>query len=531
MDSGVSTGDSPSTVIPLRDGTELRVDAAGIHFASQDYQFSQIHDARQVSPDPETIGLRLEGAGLVKLVPARPGDAAGALEAIYRFRPDLRPPVVAPPLGALWQYGPLPPPPGYAPPPPYGPPLAYPPGYPPPYTPVAYGPPPYGPPPPGYPIVPPGGVPPAYPPAPGYGAAGQPGLGPWPQGIGDVITTSFRLYFQNFRRFLLLGLAVALWPALIAGGFQMVYYIILGFNPLHGIIQQPFFTTNPSSPGAPFMPPMLTPAQILALIGAGIIVFIAALVLGSWQAASLAIGARESVLGRPIRVGAAARGGLRRLGAVLATELLLALIVIGVFVVLGVLLSLLFTVASIGLVGASSASPDTPPNVGGILLIVLLFVVFYIATLILVLYVMVRLGLAPYAAAADNLSPGRAIGRSWTLTRRNWWRTFLPILVATLAIGTVTGVVVSPLQFVSLAVTSLVVTPLITAIVTPLSVVTYMVVYYDLRLRKEGYPALALELNLMDFSAAPYGPMPTPGPGAPPPPAGPAQPGQPLTGS
>ena len=77
--------------IPLRDGTELRVAAGGVYAGETRYGLEQIQDARQVSPDPETIGLRVQGVGLVSLVPARAGDAAVALDTLYQLRPDLRP--------------------------------------------------------------------------------------------------------------------------------------------------------------------------------------------------------------------------------------------------------------------------------------------------------------------------------------------------------------------------------------------------------------------------------------------------------
>src|SRR5215472_13317620 len=171
-----NTGDRTSAAVPLRDGGELRVDAEGVHVRETRYGLEQIQDARQVSPDPETIGLRVEDVGLISVVPVRVGDAAVALDALYRLRPDLRP--------AGWAL--------------------------PTYWPSAYGPPPGYAPPPGYPLWPYAGAP-LYP---GYAIVpGTPvrrgGLAPWPQSIGDVLGTIFRLYFENFWRFFRLGLALA----------------------------------------------------------------------------------------------------------------------------------------------------------------------------------------------------------------------------------------------------------------------------------------------------------------------------------
>jgi hypothetical protein len=256
------------------------------------------------------------------------------------------------------------------------------------------------------------------------------------------------------------------------------------------------------------------------------------LLFGAWMTGALAIGVREVVLGRPVRVGAAARGGLQRLWAVLGVELLVFLIFLGFAVVVALVFGVL--AFAFGLAeSASNGSSASGTNGGLAVLGICGAFLLYIGAFVLFLYFMVRLGLAPYAAASDRLSPGRAIGRSWALTGGNWWRTFLPVLVVGLAVGLSVGVVAGilgiPAQFLSLAITPLVLSPLATAIAAPLSALAYVVVYYDLRLRKEGFPALAHELGLMGYGAPPtMGPMPHPG--APPPTDGPAQAGQPPAG-
>src|SRR5262245_53168332 len=83
-------------IIPLRDGAELRVDVDGVSVYGRRYERERIQDARQVAPEPETIALRIAGAGLLEFQPVRPGDGRIALEALYRLRPDLRPAGFAP---------------------------------------------------------------------------------------------------------------------------------------------------------------------------------------------------------------------------------------------------------------------------------------------------------------------------------------------------------------------------------------------------------------------------------------------------
>jgi hypothetical protein len=349
-----------------------------------------------------------------------------------------------------------------------------------------------------------------------------------------VIGTTFRLYFQNFRQVALLGVAVALWSALIVGGLQVALYATFGFNPWLGTFQQSPFFGNPSSSYVsgtpfPFQIPTLTAAQIAAIIGGGIVLLILLLVLGAWQTGALAIGAREGVLGRQVRVGTAARGGLQRLGAVLGTELLIALVFIGIGLILALIIGALVFAFGLAALNASSGGSDSGTNPGLALLSICGIFLVYIGAIILILYFMIRLGLAPYAAASDRLSPGQAMGRSWVLTRSNWWRTFLPLLVVGLAVGLPAGIVATPVEFFSLAAAFLVVIPVISAIAAPLTAIAYMVIYYDLRLRTEGFPALAHELGLTGAGAPPPS-APSPQPSAPPPTDGPAQAGQPPAG-
>jgi hypothetical protein len=549
-----NTGDSASAAVPLRDGGELRVDAEGVSVRETRYRLEQIQDARQVSPDPETIGLRVQGIGLVSIVPARAGDAGVALDALYRLRPDLRPagwvplqsagmpeesPMGQPnPIAGQGQPGSLPPasfgpPPGY-PPPPYAAPPPY--GYPPPpsYWPPAYGPSPGYTPPPWYPSGPYAGPPlfPGYAIVPGTKVR-RGGLGPWPQSIGDVLGTIFRLYFENFWRFLLLGLALAALPSLLAGLLVVGELAFFGLDPRQGLFQilanleksLPGPGQTPSGvPITPFNPPTLTPELVALIAVGGFVYVIVALVLSAWQAAAFGIAARESVAGRPVRIGAAIGEGLRRLLSALGALLLLLAIFVGLAVALGIIL----TALEVGLV-LVFASSNGSANATLALLTLLTAPLGELLIYVIVIYFAVRLGMAPYIAGADHLSPGAAIGRSWSVTRGNWWRTFVPLLVIYLVVYLVSSFIVTPLMFVSLGAMALVGIPLETVLTGPLLALALIVMYYDLRLRLEGFVPLAAQLDLEGFAppATGTGEAGAPGSGAAaqdmsPPPVGPA---------
>lgn len=506
-----NTAEPPPVTVPLAGGGELRVDGEGLRLHGHLYRLDQVLDARLLSPYPEVIGMTIAGFAPFTLMSVRPGDGAAALEAIYGRRPELR--VAAPPLPPPGAWGAVPPPafgpqPGI-PPTPGGAPAGFP-AYP---QGAAFPPPPFG----------PAMSGPGTPGVPGTGAGG---LGFWPQGIGEVIGTTFRLYFKNFPRFALISLAVAFVPAILGGAIQVAYYVALGFDPTQGLIQNlsnfgssssPFFTgPNTGGPYGSNPPPFIQwfmhpdPGTVLAVIGIGLLVVIVAVLLNCWQAAALALGAREAVLGRTVRVGAALGGGLRRVPAVLGVYVLIALVFIGIEAVLGVIFVLLAIVFILVAANSGGLSADGTPSPGLAFMgigIFLAIVAFYIVLIVLVVSIFVRLGLAPYAAAADRLSPTAAFGRSWSLVRRNWWRTFLPVFVIGIIVGFVVGPVGAAAQFVSIAAIYLVVIPLISALATPLTVIAYVVIYYDLRLRREGYPALASQLGLPPMPAMPMMPF------------------------
>jgi hypothetical protein len=462
----MNEGPQPLIAIALRDGRTLQVGADGVRIGETLYELGRIQDARQVSPDPVTVALRVAGAGIVEFQPAQAADGPLALEALYRLRPHLRPAGAAPPN---WPAAPPPAAPWIAPGVPYGAPGAYtPPGYPgypapmPPY-PGGYGP------------------PPGFGPGPGYvpgGAGGR--LTPFPRDIGGVIGATFELFFAHWRRWIALGLCVAFLPAALTGALQVGVYLALGLNPWGSA----FFvvTPDPQNPGAfPFHLPSWD--QLLLYGGVAL-----------WQTAALAIGARDAILGREVSISRSLSDGLRRLLPVLGTNLLYGAIIVAALspalITFGAASALLFS--ALGQVGPSSSGPASSAAEQALataLLLLLLGFVLYLLCMALAVFLTTRLGLAPYIAATERLGGPSALAKSWRLTRGNFWRTFVPLLVIGLVVGFV-AFAGSMVEYVSLAAALLVVIPLLTACLAPLSVLAAASVLYDLRLRREGYHAI-----------------------------------------
>lgn len=145
------------------------------------------------------------------------------------------------------------------------------------------------------------------------------------------------------------------------------------------------------------------------------------------------------------------------------------------------------------------------------------------------------------AIVAERAGPFAAMRRSWELTRGHWWRTFGTLLVVVLisfvlsiAILVGFGAAVATSDSISelaFAVLLTAVTIIVLAILYPLTAAVVTVLYYDLRVRNEGFDlqllARGVGADAARFASAPERPGPTtpgpsPSPGGFAPPEGPA---------
>jgi hypothetical protein len=387
-------------------------------------------------------------------------------------------------------------PPGYGTPPPsgYGPPGTPPSGYPPPPgygpPPAGYGPPGYGgPPPAGY--GPPGyGTPPpsGYPPQPGYGPPppgyGPPGYGPgWPTdtapggiplrplALGDIysgaVTSARRNPAATF------GLAAILMSvsAVIAALVQLAIRATVGSTR---IVTGPNGQISSSQVGhlvADLLP------IVLVTLGLG---FVIENVLSGMLTAVIGRG----VLGRKVGIGEA--WALGRIGPVLGAALLLGLIGIGIFV----------PVALVVIVLALAHAAAVAAAVGSL---------GFIAAFVFEIIVQVRLSITIPAVVLERVGPWAGIRRSWRLTRGSSWRLFgillltgilvvICELVLLIPIDIVNGIIASHTSastvtglYVLILLISAIGSIVAGAIVRPFSAGVTVLLYLDMRMRREGF--------------------------------------------
>ncbi|MFC3299839.1 hypothetical protein FJV46_04600 [Arthrobacter agilis] len=143
----------------------------------------------------------------------------------------------------------------------------------------------------------------------------------------------------------------------------------------------------------------------------------------------------------------------------------------------------------------------------------LLIIPLAIGAVVLMIWVSMKLVVAPAALMLEGTGPWTSIRRSWSLTRGNWWRTFGIVLLTSIIVSVIASVISTPLTFaVSLflgfstdastapdALDSLpviaatqAITALFTAIGYAFQAGVTSLLYVDLRIRREGFDVVLM---------------------------------------
>ncbi|MFW6126246.1 MAG: hypothetical protein ACOC58_03990 [Chloroflexota bacterium] len=276
--------------------------------------------------------------------------------------------------------------------------------------------------------------------------------GPGPRGLGGIIGQTFILYVHNLPRMVAIAGIVTI-PLIVAG--------LAAFGPefmdaiLGGSLDE-----TPEPP----------PTSVMVSITAYGVLYTLGILAVTGAIAEAGI---SSLAGHSVSVGRAYNAALRRLPSIVGASLLTGLIA-------GVPLALAMV-----LVGFLSDSTT---------------IILFIVTVVLGIYLVVRLLFAPFAALLEQLGPAAAVMRSWTLVSDMWLRTFallflIHLLLALLQIAfQLFGIIVPGMEAF-----------LVSLVVVPLTICANLLIYLDLRVRKESYSAEHMKSDLEALSG-PAGP-------------------------
>lgn len=275
-----------------------------------------------------------------------------------------------------------------------------------------------------------------------------------PRRVGEILDAAIKLYLGNAR--VLMGAAAS---------------VVVPLQILSGVLLLSTYSDGRDiAAGFSTIGRTITPAEAHARLGASAIVQVAGLIGTTLTLAACVKAISDAYLDQPPSIGTSLRFGLRRLPALIALEIVYFLGLILGFILL--------IIPGIWLYGAWSVRVP--------------------------------------ALLIERRGPFRALGRSRRLVKGRWWPTVGVLAVSAVMVMVLSGVIVGALTAVALtsshpSVLFAVVINSLAAIVSalllqPFSAAVTTVLYYDLRVRHEGYDLqlMAEQLGLPE-SALPGG--------------------------
>jgi hypothetical protein len=323
---------------------------------------------------------------------------------------------------------------------------------------------------PGWNAGPPGGPPPppgygyGYPtaPAPGgrFGAAGL-----RPRGIGELLDGAFTLYRRNF----LLLVSIA---AVVQVPLAILQLVVFRLTDISGRLNSAQNIGNTLNNQNGHLTAEQT-SQLTAALGAfavyiGVVLLVQYFIVYPLSLAATTHAVSNRYLDKPATVGGSYRAAFTMWRSLIAMILLLALVIggsVAVTVVLGVL-----------------------TGSGGVI------VVLFLAVMVLSIIVLVRTTVAAQAIVIERVGGRQGLRRSWALTRGFFWR-IVGIMLLLAILQAIVGAVLS-LPVVAVAssasfdvrqMISQAVSAVSAIFITPVTLITLTLLYYDLRIRREGF--------------------------------------------
>ncbi len=339
-----------------------------------------------------------------------------------------------------------------------------------------------------------GGMPPmAYAQAPGaWTPPPKPGLIPLaPLTLGVMLGASFRILRRNPQPILLISLVISVISSLVT--------VLLTSN-LVGTLSQSLGRLASGQQSSPNQVSGLLLADLSAFAGIAL-VYIGRGVLQGFVSLDVSSGAIGERL--PIRAFFAGRG--RRIGALVGWSVA----VVASVIVFSIVVIALVTVL-IGLAVASQNGGSIGGSIVG-------SIVIFLGAAVLLIWLLTKLSMVPSILMVERMTLGKAIGRSWRLTRKSFWRVFGIELLVSFIVYVAQQIIQGPIQFIGvllittshptgtsvadqlsgLSTFSWISGGVDAIVMTVLSVVfaaSVALLYVDLRIRREG-----LDLGLIQY--------------------------------
>jgi len=291
--------------------------------------------------------------------------------------------------------------------------------------------------------------------------------------VGELLDGAFTLYRRNF----LLLVAIAAMVQVPFALLQLLLFEVSGVGDRVGSIRDLISSGAAQGGLTPDQSSQLATDLGTAVAFYGLVFVLQYLVVYPLSLAATTSAVSARYLDQPASVGSSYRAALSRWRSIIALVLTLLLVVAGGVAVSGLLALLTGSVA--------------------------LFDVGVVAALVAYVVLLVRTAVGPQSIVLERLGGVAGIRRSWQLTTGSAWRTFGIVLLLGVIQLVAANVIVLPLDAAiarSDPATQLLVSQVgsaVTAVfVAPITLVTLTLLYYDLRIRREGFDIEMLAASL-----------------------------------
>lgn len=307
-----------------------------------------------------------------------------------------------------------------------------------------------------------------------------------PMTAGDILDQAIRIYRHNFVPLVTIVAIISV-PVIL---LQVVFFatlIPLSFEPSSA----PDFATDPTS-----------------ILGLGAITYLAAIIgaiLAIFQNAALAWFVSERFLGRATTVRQAYGQAFRRWLSLLIAALLLSVAVFGLFLIL-------FGAGFVPLIAVSAlgASDTAAGALAGLAFLCLC--VLFVPAFVVAIFLYTRWTFWNQAIVLEKYNSTGGLGRSWKLTKGTFWRVLGFNFILIVIVGAFAAGPIYLLSFVTIflpwpalgVIIQTLASSLITMIMTPLQFAVLTVLFYDLKIRKEGFD---LQFQMQDELPAALSPL------------------------
>lgn len=293
---------------------------------------------------------------------------------------------------------------------------------------------------------------------------------------GDILDQAVRIYRGNFIPLVTIVAIVSVPFTLLQAIPQFLLYSSLGTLSPGGSITGDAFNTG----------------TYLLAQGINVLATLLILIAAIFEQGALAAFISERFLGRPITVRQAYGRAFRRwLALLIASFLFGAAMFFLLLALFGVFIVPLIGVTALSVAGIGDSA--TTSTVAG--LVTLLSCCLVIPAFLAALYLYTRWAFYEQAIVLENYNSTGGLGRSWKLVKGNFWRVLGMVMILILIVSLASlgpyllilfgaALFSSPLLIVAVnAIASMA----IVLLMTPLQSAVLTVLYYDLRIRKEGF--------------------------------------------